>query len=145
MSTQTVELDILGFLARDRVRMLHAGETIPTRFDAGFEQLGALDTEWVWVLESCGEMKGVLVAAPCHGTAFIWRVAVDKGVEPWSIGKLLRRFLADCRSRGLRGYLTIVDVSVPVQAQLQHIVERAGGKTIGDFKLLAGPTPKEFI
>lgn len=147
MSTQTIcpNIDVLSILSRDRVRMLGPGETIPTSLEAGFELLGNLDRDWVWVLESGGEIKGVLLAAPCHGAAFIWRVAVEQGVEGWSIGKLLRRFLEDIKDRGLKGYLTIVDPSRDAQAQLKSIVERAGGKGFGQFELLVGPTPKEFI
>jgi hypothetical protein len=125
--------------------MLQEDETIPASLEAGFEQLGHLDRHWVWVLESGGEIKGVLLASPCHGAAFIWRVAVAQGVEGWSVGKLLRRFLKDCKERGLRGYLTIVNPSVEAQGQLKSIVERAGGKAVGSYELLAGPTPKEFI
>jgi len=147
MSAQTINplFDIFTLVAQDRIRMLRKGEIIPASLEAGFEQLGNLDHDWVWVLESGGEIKGVLLAAPCHGTAFIWRIAVGPDVEGWSVGKLLRRFLADCRERGLKGYITIIDSSVPIQKQLQRIIERAGGTVVGDYRMMSAPTPKEFI
>jgi len=126
-------------------RLLRADESIPAGLEAGFEQLGRLDRESVWCLESDGEIKGVLLACPCHGTAFVWRLSLDPSLGNVSVIRLLRRFLTDIRKRGCVGYLTIVDTSKSVQARLKGIMEKTGGKACGFYELLASPLPKETL
>jgi hypothetical protein len=129
----------------EHARLLRSDESIPAGLEAGFEQLGRLDREWVWCLESDGEIKGVLLACACHGTAFIWRLSLDPSLGNVAVIRLLRRFLTDIRKRGCVGYLTIVDTSKPVQKRLQAIMESAGGKEFGTYALMASPMPKEGL
>lgn len=146
MSTQTVQIDVLQFLMpRDRVRHPKPYEEIPRSLDAGFEQLGKLDTEWAWVLESQGEIKGIILACPCHGTAFIWRVAVMPGLENTAIVRLLRGFLGDMRKRGVKGLLTIIDPKVRQQSRLKRVLERIKGKGFGTYELVVAPMPGRFV
>ena len=126
-------------------RLLRADESIPAGLEAGFEQLGRLDREWCWVLISDEEIKGVLLACPCHGTAFVWRLSLDPSLGNVSVIRLLRRFLSDIRKRGCVGYLTIVDTSKPVQKRLQAIMESAGGKEFGTYTLMAAPMPRREL
>lgn len=145
MSTQVAMPDVMSWLSRDRVRHLMPHETIPACLDAGFEQLGTLDLDWTWVLESGGEIKGVILACSCHGTAFVWRVAVMEGLENTAVVRLLRGFLSDMRKRGVKGILTIIDPTVSAQARLRGILERIQGKSFGRYELIVAPTPKEFV
>lgn len=139
-------LDVLAYLVPPNgARKIRADEEIPASLEAGFEQIGNLDRDWVWVWVSQSEIRGVLLASPCHGTAFIWRVSVLPGEKQWAVGSLLRRFLSDCKNMGLKGYLTIIDPLVDSQAQLKSIIERAGGKQFGNYELMAAPTPKENL
>ena len=141
MSTQAANLqfDVMSYLMRDQVRLLGPTETIPASLDAGFELLGQLDRDWIWVIAGEGRVKGILLASPCHGAAFIWRLAVEPGLDNVAVVRLLRGFLRDIKSRGLVGYLTIVDAAKPIQKRLQGIIEKAGGKQHGEFTLMLGP------
>lgn len=146
MSTQTISpgIDIMSFLMpKDRVRLLRENETIPASMDAGFELLGKLDREWIWVLESGGGIKGVLVASNFHGIAFLWRLKVLPGVAETGVVRLLERFRSDCLKRGVEGYLTLLDLATPTGKRLKAIVERCGGKDHGAVNLLASPLPRK--
>ena len=147
MSTSPVleNFDIMAILAMDRARLMREGEEIPPELEAGFEQLGKLDRDWVWVVESGGKIVGVLLACDCHGVAMIWRVAVLPGQSTMAVGRLLRRFLGDVRARGMVGYLTLVDASKSTQGRLQAIIEKAGGQKFGEFTLMASAMPRENI
>ena len=115
------------------------------QFELGFDHLRKLDMNWVWV--ACrGEMVvGVLEASPVHGTVMVWRLVMLKD-QPFSLlAKLLRAFLREIRERGYDGYMTLVDTSNSVQAKLNRIIERTGGKPMGTFTLIASPMPKEGI
>jgi hypothetical protein len=139
-------IDIMAFLTpKEHARLLRQGETIPASLEAGFELLGQLDRDWIWILESQREIKGILLACPCHGAAFIWRIAIEHDVDNVGVVRLLRRFLSDLKKRGVKGYLTIVDAQVATQKRLARVIEKAGGTEVGQYTLMVGPTPKEFI
>jgi hypothetical protein len=140
-----IDFNVLAFLSQDHVRLLREGETLPSSLDAGFEQLGKLDREWVWCLISGGEIKGALLACPCHGTAFVWRVSLMPGLGKTAILRLLRRFVSDIRKRGVIGIITILDAATPTQAALKGILERVGGCKFGDYELVVAPIPKEGV
>jgi hypothetical protein len=147
MSTSPVSgnFDIMAVLAMDRARLMREGEIIPASLDAGFDLLGSLDHDWIWVLDSGGEIKGVMVASPCHGTVFVWRIAIDPSVSNTGVIRLLRRFVGDIRKRGSVGYTTLVDASKPIQKRLMGIVEKAGGTKFGDYSLMASTLPREGL
>ena len=137
-------VNILEWLTpKDCVRNLDFGETIPSHMDAGFDLLGKLDREWIWVLESAGEIKGVLVASNFHGLAFLWRLKVLPGVDNFGALKLLKRFRRDCKKRGVKGYITLADLSTDTGRRLKAIVERCGGKDYGTISILSSPLEKE--
>jgi hypothetical protein len=140
--------DIVAFFGRshEKARLLRSGEVIPSELEAGFDILGQLDPDWVWVLDSSGEIKGVLVASPAHGVAMIWRIIIAPGASSMALGKLLRSFLKDCRARGIRGYLTMVSPSGESQSRLARIIEHSGGRKIQDgMTMYASRLPKEGI
>lgn len=119
-----------------KIRYLASHETLPADFEAGFDQLGQLDPSWVWIAERRGRMIGCIVASPCHGVALIWRVVSKDGC----LLPMLRQFMRDCKTRGLRGYMTLIDEKVKEQKKLQGIIERGGGGTKDTvFSLLASP------
>jgi hypothetical protein len=126
---------------KDKVRLLHSGETIPADLDYGWELI-KLDRDWVWVIDSGGQIKGLLVAANFHGAAFILRLKVLPEVGNMGVLRLLRRFRGDCIGRGVSIFLTIADLSTAAGRQLKAIVERCGGKDHGAVNLMSGPFPK---
>jgi hypothetical protein len=123
-------------------RLLRAGESIPAGLEAGFDQLGQLDRNWVWVLETDVEITGVLIGSPCHGACFIWRMSVDPKASQMSVVRLLRRFASDIRARGLKGYMLIIDPSTPTQTHLVRILEKIGAKRIKTVEWYAGSLPR---
>ena|SRR5208283_1337761 len=126
------------------VRLLQEPESLPESFEAGFDQLGQLDPQWVWVAERRGQIVGCIVASPCHGVALIWRLYSKTGAD--CLLPMCRRFMADCRKRGVKGYMTFVDLNIPAQSKLQRLLKRLGGDTTGNpFTLIAGPLAKEGV
>jgi hypothetical protein len=146
MSTQTCPIpdnfDVMQFLV-PKARLIGPSESIPAELEVGFEQLGKLDRDWCWVWSSGGEVRGVLLAAPCHGAAMIWRVSVLPGESAMAVTRLLKRFLSDIQARGCSGYLTLVDTSKPIQGRLKGIIEKNGGKAFGPYDLMAAPVKGE--
>jgi hypothetical protein len=132
-------------VTQDEVRLLRKGETIPSSLNAGLEQMNAIDPEWAWIVESGGEIKAVLLASPCHGAAFVARISVAEGMLVLTAGKLLRRFLADCRKRGIKGIITILDRSIETEARLLRILQRIQGKEFDNMTVVAAPVPEGFI
>lgn len=149
MSTQTANLqepDVMAYLRpSEHARLIGPTESIPAGLEAGFEQLGRLDRDWVWVLESDGKIKGVLIACPCHGCAFIWRLSVDPKISKVSVLRLLRRFYGDLRKRGLVGHMTIIDPSTATQRHLVRMLEKVGAVKVRDVQLFAGPLPEDGL
>ena len=149
MSTQSANLqvDVMAFLLpKDHhARLLRPGETIPASLNAGFDMLGKIDPNWIWILESQGEIRGILVASDCHGCAFVWRLVVSPGMGNVAVIRLLRRFAMDIRERGLKGYLTLLSAENDTETRLKGIVEKLGGKSGGQFTLMASWLPKENI
>ncbi len=143
-----MDFDVVAFFGkkRERARLMHKGDVIPAELEAGFDQLGQLDPEWVWVLVDGDIIKGVLVASPAHGAAMIWRISLDRTCSKVALAKLLRAFLRDLRIRGVRGLLTIMSPSSPTQSQLASILRRVGGGPfLEGMSVYASPMPKEGI
>lgn len=127
---------------RPVIRNLRPGETLPARFEVGFDQLNQLDPEWVWVMER-GTIEGCLVASPCHGTAIVWRLFCE---NRWWLLALLRRFAKDIRKRGCKGYMMLLDTSKPTQAKLARLVKHQGGGTLPfQFSLHAAPLRERLV
>lgn len=144
-ATQLV-LDVLQGKTPAKVRLIYTGERLPASFELGFDHLHQIDPNWCWIVERNGHIEGCLLASPCHGTAMIWRLCTTPGAPLSSLTKLLRAFLADCRRRGLRGYITLVDEAIDGQAKLKKIMERAGAKQAATgWTLMASPIPREGI
>jgi len=144
--TETQDFDVMQFLApKDEARLLGPDEEIPAELEAGFDQLGKLDRNWVWVVQSDWKIKGVLLACPCHGTAVIWRLSLDPSLNNVAVVRLLRRFLSDIRARGMVGYMTIVDPAKEVQSRLKGIIEKAGGQSFGIYEMMVAPMPRGNI
>lgn len=118
-------------------------EAIPETMDAGFEKYGKLDREWCWVYESGGEIKGVLLASPCHGAAFLWRLKVLPECGQTATLRLLKSFVRDCHAKGVYGFLTLVDLSTVTGKRLQRVIERCGGKDYGALNLFSSPLPQD--
>ena len=139
-------MNVLELLMASGVRNYRAGDVIPPELKAGFELIGKLDADWVWVVEEEGQFSGVLIAAPCHGTAVVYRLAVLPGTRVGLLFKLLRAFLADTRERGCVGYITFVDPNIPAQAKLKRIIERTGGLAgAANLVMMGSPMPKGFV
>lgn len=137
---------MLELLTKANARQMRASDRIPPELRIGFDLLGKLDTDWIWVVERDGLIRGVLVAAPCHGVAMIYRLALVPGTHVSSLIALLRTFLRDLRGRGIRGYLTFLDPESKIQGKLKRVIERAGGQQVGNpHVVMAAPLPKENL
>jgi hypothetical protein len=52
-----------------------------------------LDPDWVWVSHGPGgAVVGILIAAPCHGLVFVWRLMMLPSAPPTALLRLLRSF-----------------------------------------------------
>lgn len=138
---ETMPFDLLSLKPASGVRNLYPWESIPAYMDAGFERLDKLDRNWAWGIFEGGEMMGLLLASPCHGAAALWRIKVLPGVRNGAY-RLLKKFVIDCRQRGIRGFITIADLETETGMKLKSIVERCGGKAFGNVTLLSAPLPK---
>lgn len=141
--TAQLVMDALTGKSRPMVRLLRAGERLPAEFAVGFDQIAEIDANWCWVIERVATIEGCLLASPCHGAAVIWRLVMP--VENVSgLRLLLRTFMRDCRARGLKGYITLVDSGIDTQGKLKKLMERAGAKVASEgMSFMAGPLLKE--
>lgn len=90
-------------------------------------ELLSIDPEWVWLAEDGGKVVGILIAAPCHGMVFIWRVKMLPEASYWSLGKLFRNFIRDLRKRKCLGYIAFLDlVGQKNEQAIARIAARAG-------------------
>ena len=87
-----------------------------------------LDPDWVWIVRDSEDNPcGILIAAPCHGLVFIWRIKILPAAPGWALGRLLRNFIRDLRRRGCLGYMAMLDVlNRPAEMALARIAFRAG-------------------
>ncbi len=139
-------MSVVDLLTQSTIRNYRQGDRFPPELHVGFDLLGRLDGDWIWVVEDAGRIRGALVAAPCHGIAIIYRLALVKGTRFALLVGLLRRFLADLRARGVPGFFTMIDPANPVQAKLGRILERAGGKQMGRLHaIIAAKLPQENV
>lgn len=119
------------------IRQMHKGEPLPASFELGFDQLGQVDENWVWVAEQYGRLVGCIMASPCHGTAIVWRVVSS---DMKCLLAMLRFFLKECKNRGLRGCMALIDPQIDAQRKLKSIMQRTGGYVAStDFEFVATP------
>jgi hypothetical protein len=87
----------------------------------------SLDPNWVWLAKDEDEIVGILIAAPCHGLAFIWRIKMLPEASPMALLRLLRGFIRDIQKRGYLGYMALLNVAERKEEQaLARIAFRAG-------------------
>lgn len=87
-----------------------------------------LDPDWIWESrDENGEVVGILIAAPCHGLVFIWRIKMLKTAPAAALLSLFRRFIKDIRARGCLGYMATLDLCRPEEQQLARVAIRARG------------------
>jgi hypothetical protein len=144
MTTQPIIHDnVLQWLTpATRVRHLYPGEQIPSTLNIGFDILGQLDPEWIWVTEFAGELTGILMASPCHGMAIIWRLQIIPGLPSTNLLRMLRVFKSTLHKRGFKGYMVIVDETREEESSLARIVTKLGGQAVKNgLTLLAAPMP----
>src|SRR5262252_71742 len=104
-------------------------DTIPAALKEGEPWLMLdLDPEWVWFARgAAGEIVGILIAAPCHGLVFVYRLRMLPEAPYMSLVRLFRTFIRDLRRRGAIGYLAMLDVlHSPMEAKLARIAFNAG-------------------
>lgn len=124
------------------VRLMLQRDVIPAEFEVGFDQLGRLDHNWIWVVERYGKIEGCIVAAPCHGVAFVYRVAMAKDAPKYCLRKLIRQAVNDCRERGIRGMMTFVNPDNETQMKLKKLMENwGGGSPVPLQMVMAAPLP----
>ena len=105
-----------------------------------------LDPDWVWVsYDGSGRVVGMLIAAPCHGLAFLWRIKILPGAPRWTLGSLLRRFFRDMRKRGVLGYIAFLDANRPEEQALLRIAFKAGGMYVTATTLVCGSVNAKHV
>jgi hypothetical protein len=99
-----------------------------------------IDPDWMWLAYDQEErIVGMLLAAPCHGLAFLWRVRMLPSAPRTALLSLLRRFIKDIRARGCLGYMVMLDVTREKEQALCRIAFRAGAKFVpGAVSVIAG-------
>lgn len=112
---------------KPKARLMRAGDIIPESFEIGFDKLGQLDYDWIWVVERYGKIEACLVAGPCHGIAFIYRLAMIPGTPAISLLKLMRSAAREAKRRGVRGLILMLDPKQPTQAKLKAMMMKWGG------------------
>jgi len=105
-----------------------------------------LDPHWVWTVEDAGKMVGILIAGPCHGLVFIWRVKVVAGAPRWTLGKLFRNFIRDLRKRGCLGYMACLNlVDQPRELAIARIALRAGASITPTTAIVYGSVSAKHV
>ncbi len=106
-----------------------------------------IDPDWVWcAYDDTDRVVGMLIAAPCHGLVFIWRVKMLPSAPPWAFGRLLRRFIRDIRRRKCLGYIALLDiVNQPAEQALSRIVFRAGGMGVSAATVFVGSANAKHV
>jgi len=139
----TAEQIVLEVITGGRpvIRNLRPADVIPPEFEVGFERLGKLDYDWIWVIERYGVIDGCIVAAPCHGIAFVYRVAMRKDVPKTLLRKLIYGALKDAKARGVVGMMTFLDPSVPVQLKLKKLLVSWGGNVSVPHEVVGSRLP----
>jgi hypothetical protein len=98
-----------------------------------------LDPEWAWVAYEEDRIVGLLIAAPCHGMVFLWRIKMLPSAKPTALLHLLRRFIRDIRARGCLGYIAMLDMTRPLEQALARIAFRAQGRFVpGAVSVICG-------
>lgn len=109
-------------------------------------ELLTLDPEWIWLVEHGDQVVGILIAGPCHGLVFIWRVKVLAGAPHWTLGKLFRRFIRDIRKRGCMGYVSFLDIgNRPQEQAIARIAHRAGAHFMPGLTLAFGSVNAKHV
>lgn len=124
-------------LTTTTIRHANALDIIPLALEAGFDRLNRLDYEWIWVIEDEGSIRGILIAAPCHGCVWVYRLACLPNTPTIQLIKLLRTFLHDIKQRGNVGLLTFLDPKRQTESKLERILRRLGGKTNGPYRVVS--------
>lgn len=89
-------------------------------------QMLDLDLDWVWAAyDREDRMVGLLIAAPCHGLAMIWRVRMLPSAAPTALLSMFRKFIKDIRRRGFLGYMVGLDLTRPEEQALARIAFKA--------------------
>lgn len=97
-----------------------------------------LDPDWVWTHSTDGVIDGMLIAAPCHGIAFLWRLKILPTAPRTALLSLLRACLHDLRARGYLGFLLAADVERETEKRLARIALKAGATIVSAATMICG-------
>jgi hypothetical protein len=105
-----------------------------------------LDPEWVWLAREGDAIVGILIAAPCHGLVFIWRLKMLPSAQPMALLKLLRAFIRDLRRRKCLGWMALLDIVGRSQEQaLARIAFRAGAMSTTATTIVYGSVNAKHV
>jgi hypothetical protein len=99
-----------------------------------------VDPNWVWVVDTLGQIDSILIAAPAHGIVMLLRICSIPGASRATIVKLLRRVMHDCHERGYTTWMVGIDQGDPAAAALTSIITKAGGRIFAQQTVFAGST-----
>jgi len=101
-------------------------DEVPAALMQGFEAW-KIDRDWQWILVSDGKVMAQLLTSNMHGMLYMMRLtALPEAPYGWAL-RLLRQAIRDARSRGLLGYIVLLQDSTPEQLCLMRIVQRHQG------------------
>lgn len=119
----------MTFDTSTQVRNIEDGDALPESLYTGFEAM-PMDSDWAWIAVKKATINGILIAAPCHGIAFIARLVVRKNAPFETLPLLLRKFFRDAKDRGFSGFMTYLDPTRKEESALLGLVRKAGGQQI---------------
>jgi hypothetical protein len=103
------------------IRHPEIGELIP--FRTGFEPL---DSEWTWIAESDGEIRGVLVAAKFHSVLMLCRAIIAPD-NPFVLSALVQQAFKEAQQRGIGRAMVFLGEG---EAKIQALAMRHNARII---------------
>jgi hypothetical protein len=121
------------------IRTLRADEKLPQHFKTGYELMPVMP-DWCWLAEEGDKPVGALLAAPCHGVAYLVRVFTIEGASTEVTVNLILQCFHDCKKRGYHGFLTHICPLREQEGKLMMLTEKWGGFQAPEFQVaIVGP------
>jgi hypothetical protein len=112
------------------------GEQLSPELLSGLAFAPHLDLDWVWLLELDEEPVACCITSPMHGALLLIRVAsLPRAPRLWFL-MLMRTVFEEAKSRGLKGWLTMMEASRKPEIRLARIARRHG--TVRPFEGFMG-------
>lgn len=101
-------------------------------FGHGYPDTPLTQKEWIWIAEVHETPVAVIIAAPTQGIVQVLRIYATKEAPKTVFVGLLRKFLADIRSRGYAKFLVFLSSERDEERRIARIITKAGGSKFLD-------------